>query len=350
MKKNARLCYLDLLRILACFLVILNHTPGYVASFEGNASKPLPLLVCHLFLEMVVKIGVPVFFMISGALLLRKDMTYRNVFRRILRMFLILLGFSIVANIAATKHFYAPGFVRNFASATVDGARPYWYLYAYIGFLLVHPFMRSIAVRLTKSDVIYLILTRLVITGILPAIILILNIALESNMYIAERFEPAIITVDCLFYTLVGYGLDSMFDVKEFMGKREISFIALFVGTALVESLLTWIAGIENVFSGMDFVMAISLFMGVKTALFRKEPSDGVKKTISLIGSLTFGIYLLDPIIGNFLKPFVHRLYPSVPSYLCVSMLYCLISMMVCGGLTFLYRKFVEIVSVKYSD
>jgi peptidoglycan/LPS O-acetylase OafA/YrhL len=116
----------------------------------------------------------------------------------------------------------------------------------------------------------------------------------------------------------------------------------LFVGTALLESLLTWIAGVDNVFSGMDFVMAVSLFMGVKTALFRKEPSGGVQRGISLIGSLTFGIYLLDPIIGNFLKPFVHRLYPSIPSYLGVSMLYCLVSMMVCGGLTFLYKKFVK--------
>lgn len=342
MGKRTRLCYLDLLRIFACFLVILNHTPGYLASFEGDASKPVLLLVWHLFVEMVVKIGVPVFFMISGALLLKRDVTYRDVFKRVLRMFLILLGFSIVANIAATGHFYAPGFVRNFASATVDGARPYWYLYAYIGFLLVLPFMRSVAVRLTKNDVIYLLVARLVITGVVPAIILLLNLGFDSNMYISERFEPALITVDCLFYTLVGFGLDSLFDVKEFVGKREISFAVLFVGTALLESLLTWIAGVDNVFSGMDFVMAVSLFMGVKTALFRKELSGGVQRGISLIGSLTFGIYLLDPIIGNFLKPFVHRLYPSIPSYLGVSMLYCLVSMAVCGGLTFLYKKFVK--------
>ena len=342
MGKRTRLCYLDLLRIFACFLVILNHTPGYLASFESDASKPLPLLVWHLFVEMVVKIGVPVFFMISGSLLLKRDMTYRDVFKRVLRMFLILLGFSIVANIAATGHFYAPGFVRNFASATVDGARPYWYLYAYIGFLLVLPFMRSVAVRLSKTDVIYLIVARLVITGVLTIVIMFLNIAFESNMHISEHFQPALITIDCLFYPLVGFGLDSLFDIKEFTGKREISFAALFIGTALLESLLTWIAGVDNVFSGLGFVMAISLLMGVKAALFRKEPSDGVKRAITLVGSLTFGIYLLDPIVGNFLKPFVHKLYPAVPSYLGVSMLYCLVSMAVCGAVTFLYKKLVK--------
>ena len=342
MEKRRRLCYLDLLRIIACFLVVLNHTPGYIASFEGDASKPLPLLTWHLFVEMVVKIGVPVFYMISGSLLLKRDFTYRDVFKRILRMFLILLGFSVVANIVNTGHFDFTGFVRNFASSSVDGAGPYWYLYAYIGILLMLPFLRSVAIRLTKEDVIYLFVARALLTGLVPIVIMFLNMAFESNMHMSEHFQPVFITLDCIFYVIMGYGLDSLFDISGFTGKREIGLAALFVGTALLESLLTMIAGISNVFSGLDFVMTISLFMLVKAALFRKEPSDKVKSIVSLIGSLTFGIYLLDPIVGCVLKPFVHRLYPAVPAYLGVSMLYCLVSMGVCGGLTFLYKRFVK--------
>ena len=342
MEKRKRLCYLDLLRIFACFLVVLNHTPGYLASFEGNETKPLMLLIWHLTVEMVVKIGVPIFFMISGSLLLRRDMTYKSLFRRIGRMFGILLGFSIVANIAATGTFYVPGFIRNFASATVDGARPYWYLYAYIGILLVLPFLRSVAVRLTRRDVMYLVLARLVITGILPIMIMLLNIAFSSNMYMTGRFQPALIIVDCMFYPLIGFGVDTLFDVKEFSGKREISFAVMFVGTTLLEALLTRISGGENMFDGLDFLMTISIFVLAKAALFRINPPEKVQRAITVVGSLTFGIYLLDPIIGNFLKPFVHRLYPSVPSYLGVSVLYCLVSMAVCGSLTFLYKKFVK--------
>ncbi len=338
MAKRDRLCYLDVLRIIACFLVILNHTPGYIASFEINPSKPLFILVLHLFIEMVVKIGVPIFFMISGSLLLKRDMTYSDIFKRILKMFLILLGFSIVANIAAVGHLYVPGFIRNFASATVDGAGPYWYLYTYIGFLLVFPFIRSAAVRLNKSDVKYLIIARLIITGIIPILILILNKMYDSNMYISERFQPAFITIDCFFYTLVGYGIDSLFDIKKFSGIRKIYLIIVFVLAALLESGLTWIAGIDNVFSGLDFVMTISLFMLVKVLLSLREPSERIKKHITIIGSLTFGIYLLDPIIGNWLKPLVHRLYPAIPSYLGVSMLYCLVSMALCGVITFTYK------------
>lgn len=339
MTKRKRECYLDFLRIIACFLVILNHTPGYIASFEIDDSQKAVLIIWHLFVEMVVKIGVPIFFMISGSLLFKKDMTYKDIFRRIIKMFLILLIFSIIANIAATGHFYIPGFIRNFASATVDGAGPYWYIYTYIGLLLVMPFMRSVALKLTKTDVIYLIILRLSITGIVAILIWLLNIMYDSNMYLSEHFQPVFITVDCIFYTLVGFGIDSLWDIESFNRTKEIYLAILFVVTALIESLLTWIAGDGKVFSGMDFLMTLSLFMVVKISFHRREPSESIRNAITLIGSLTFGIYLLDPIIGTYLKPLVHKLYPRVPFYLGVSMLYCVISMIVCGSLTYLYKK-----------
>ncbi len=258
----------------------------------------------------------PYFFMISGSLLLRKDMTYKDVFKRVFKMFMILLGFSIVANIVYTGHFDATGLVRNFASASVDGAGPYWYLYTYIGFLLIFPFMRSVAVRLNRQDVIYLIVARFVITGVLAIGILFLNIIFDSNMYITDQFQPAFITIDCLFYTLVGFGLDLLWDIKDFVGTKRIILVILFVGTALIESGITWIVGIDNVFCGLDFIMTISLFMWVKALFSDNKLSDSARNAITIIGSLTFGIYLLDPIVGNCLKPLVHKLYPTIPAYL----------------------------------
>lgn len=338
MVSHKRECYLDFLRIVACFLVILNHTPGYIASFNIDNTKAVSLIIWHLFVEMVVKIGVPIFYMISGTLLLKKDMSYKDVANRIIRMFFILIIFSIVANIVDTKQFYFPGFIRKFASATVEGAGPYWYIYTYIGLLIIMPFMRSVAIRLTKTDIIYLIFVRLFITGIIAVLIWLMNIKFNSNMYLSDHFQPVFITVDCIFYCLVGFGLDSLWNIKELTNKKLFILIITFVGTAFIESWLTFVAGSGKIFSGMDFLMTISLFIGVKAAFYRKEPSEKMKNMITLIGCLTFGIYLLDPIIGTYLKPFVHKLYPTIPSYLGVSMLYCVISMLVCGILTYLYK------------
>ncbi|MCR4636562.1 MAG: acyltransferase [Butyrivibrio sp.] len=339
MERRKRACYLDLLRIIACFLVILNHTPGYIASFEVDSSKTVLLLIFHLLVEMVVKIGVPIFYMISGALLLKKDISYKSLLKRVLKMFFILLIFSIIANIVATGHFYYPGFIRNFASATVEGAGPYWYIYTYIGILLIIPFMRSIALRLTKTDVYYLLVIRFLVTGVIAIIILALNILNSSNMYVSEHFQPVFITVDCIFYTLMGFGLDSLWDIKAFSKRKGIYLILLFVGTALVEAWLTWLSGVEKVFTGLDFIMTISIFMGIKAILNKRKPSERMKKVITSVGSLTFGIYLLDPIIGVYLKPLVHELYPHIPFYLGVSILYSVISMVVCGLITYLYKR-----------
>ena len=83
--------------------------------------------------------------------------------------------FSIVAHFCYTGEFYFPGFCRNFASASVDGAGPYWYLYAYLGILLILPFFRSITVRMKKQDVLYLLGVRLVIGALIPMSFLIVN-------------------------------------------------------------------------------------------------------------------------------------------------------------------------------
>ena len=63
-----RTAYLDALRCLAIFLVVLLHNDGMVvvnAAYYGCPSWYLCML-----LDGVVRLGVPLFFMISGCLLL----------------------------------------------------------------------------------------------------------------------------------------------------------------------------------------------------------------------------------------------------------------------------------------
>ncbi|MBP3196888.1 MAG: acyltransferase, partial [Butyrivibrio sp.] len=294
-----RLCYIDMLRIIACFLVVLNHTPGYVASFAHEKGEMSLVVIIHLFVAMVVKIGVPVFFMISGSLLLDKEHQIERVLEKALKFFWILLVFSAVAKIANTGSLYLPGFIRTFASAEVDGAGPYWYLYAYIGLLLILPFLSFITNHIDLRLVNYLIALRLVITGLLPMLFLFANMATGSNMHLAEEFNPAIVVVDCIFYPIVGYGIDKKVRVESLKGNGiKLMFLLLF-GTIALEGLLTWLAGFDNVFIGFDFLIAISLFLIIKYMLGTRPVSESFEVVVTTVGPLTFGIYLLDPIVGN---------------------------------------------------
>lgn len=316
-------------------MVILNHTQGYIDCFKTQEIMPAVLLTWRLFVGMVVKIAVPLFFMISGSLLLRKDHEYKDVFKRILKMFAILLFFSLVANFLNQGKLYIPGFIRTFASADVDGARPYWYLYAYIGVLLMLPFLRYITKNLTLRDTMYLIVLRLLICGIIPAVFLILNLKLDSNIHLSDRFNPALVMVDSMFYVLIGYGMDRLLDINKVTVRKSVLLMATFIVSTLLEEYLTYLTDAQTAFNGFEFAMAISLFLLIKKAFANK----GESKVISLIGSLTFGIYLLDPCVGNYLKPAVHSLYPYIPSLLLVSTIYCVASMIVCGFMTWLWMN-----------
>lgn len=90
-----RRIHLDLLRLVAIFMVVFNHTGdcGYML-FADKLNTPLyfPYLISSIF----CKIAVPLFFMISGALLLPKQESFKQLFsKRILRMTIVLVLISV---------------------------------------------------------------------------------------------------------------------------------------------------------------------------------------------------------------------------------------------------------------
>lgn len=68
-EKNIRKQHFDFLRIIAIFMVLFNHTGtnGFVLFTIARESK---LYIFYLFFAIFIKMAVPLFFMISGALLL----------------------------------------------------------------------------------------------------------------------------------------------------------------------------------------------------------------------------------------------------------------------------------------
>lgn len=59
--------YLEYLRIIACALVIYNHLSGWTLYIITDG---IPQYI-YMILSVITKINVPIFFMITGALLLR---------------------------------------------------------------------------------------------------------------------------------------------------------------------------------------------------------------------------------------------------------------------------------------
>ena len=79
----------------------------------------------------------------------------------------------------------------------------------------------------------------------------------------------------------------------------------------------------------------ILLIMGKRAG----EERSRFSKCIATVGGLTFGIYLLDPIVGNLLKPLIIGTQRSDVMLLLMSFVYCIVSMFICGVITFLFKK-----------
>ena len=71
--KSNRIVYLDILRVLACCMIVLMHSPHPDAGVPGYVQVPLYFLTAA---------GLVMFFMLSGATLLNKEMAVGPFLKR----------------------------------------------------------------------------------------------------------------------------------------------------------------------------------------------------------------------------------------------------------------------------
>ena len=88
-----RKMHMDILRVIAIFMIMFNHT-GQVGFSLYTVYTEGILYWIYLFVAIFIKAGVPIFLMISGALLLPKEESLLELFKkRILKiLFALMLG------------------------------------------------------------------------------------------------------------------------------------------------------------------------------------------------------------------------------------------------------------------
>jgi len=150
------------------------------------------------------------------------------------------------------------------------------------------------------------------------------------------------------FYTLIGYYIDNQIDVVKIKKKHlfELLFCAI-VGILLSNWGTYCDAAINGSYSQhyvqlFDYITSLVAFILIKY-LFVVVLPDLNKKILSericFVGSLTLGIYILDPCIKNlFYNEYEKIAEPLLPTLL-VSIGWILFSMIVCGAITYLLKK-----------
>lgn len=232
-------------------------------------------------------------------------------------------------------------------SESLSGAYSYWLLYGYLGFLLLLPFLRSIAQRITKNDCIMLLSLYFLIMTVIPITNCILSILHKSTLNITFYFSVPIATSKFMIFPLLGYYFDKKIDVSKIHKSKLIILTAISIIGVIISCVITYAQGellgkyTENYIASFQLTTTICTFILIKL-LFEKSKllkNPVFCKVITLIGPVTFGMYFFDPCLKNLVyKPFENAPEPHLPTIL-VSFLWCIASMTVCGLITFFLRK-----------
>lgn len=310
--ENKRKLHLEVLRIMAAFFVIFNHTPGFTA-FTSHVPESKSYWVFLAF-SVLCKISVPLFFMISGALLLRKpDTSLKELLQRVGRIVIVLVGYSFLSYLQQIHLGNEQFDLARFADVLIksDWLNVYWYLYAYLAFLLCLPFLRAIAQNLKSGHFLYLICLSVMIYGIIPVVFhLIFKWDFSYNGNISFGWLLGSVPL----YPLIGYFLENKVDIQKISWlKLLFLWLATLLGIGLT-CYATYLDNMENGWFTQNYMIAFATVTCITLYLTAKKLLDNcsivwLAKLLTCVGSCTFGIYLIH---GQLLRAPGIRLFQSV--------------------------------------
>ena len=290
--KIKRTLWLDILKIIACFLVIVNHAGGYVLG--NNPSKITIIFYCVNF--AICKIAVPIFIMVTGSLLLKKESSYNDITKKIIRIVIPLIFISAIIYYKSNG-INIIGFIKNFIEEPI--IYPYWYLYMLISLYLVTPLLQKMIKNFNNKDYEHLFIICLAIPTLIDLFNALLNIKINTLFYI------------CNFSKIVGIYILGYFlttcDLKK--NAKNIAVVAfpiiimMFFLTLYIPYINT--EKISYAFDSYDTVFSIGasamLFYIVRYYFDTKRVNSKIANIINLVSECTFGIYLFHYLIIHYI-------------------------------------------------
>ena len=312
--KEKRLDF-ELLRLIAIFGVVFNHS-----QLRGFELFMLPSCtdlnyVLSLTLGVLCKMAVPLFLLVSGGLLLHREEPISAVLKkRALRIFCALVLFSLILYLFWIRwgNVETPGIGDFLSRLWGEGiSRPYWYLYAYLGLMLMLPLLRPMAQNLKDRAFLYLTALHLGLYGILYSLGTVLNWGPVNGDLWLPLIEPT------LFYFLMGYYLAHRFPWEK-VTRRHL--LVMVLASAIAVILTAFLAHIRFRTTGepgeyLESLLAIPIFTlyALVHQLFANHTSPGwVKGFLSAFGGCAFGTYLLEGILRHYWEPVYNLLEPKI--------------------------------------
>ena len=288
LKNRPRTVYLDVLRVISMFAVMMLHLAA--TGHKTAAAGSVPWIICRGY-DFFARFAVPVFVMISGALFLNpeKPVTLRMMLRKCIKRLVLLyfvwsFGYAVFQSAREYALFSGAYFV-SVVRKTATGHYHMWYLRLCGILYLITPLLRRITAEKTRLDV--LILTVFVF-GVLAEL---LQLPVPAGKYVGY--------LGC--YCL-GHRLHSMQ-----ISQKKVVALAFCGVVSMIAAFLLGEAA-----QAMDFVsrewMPWCVLYSVAVFLVFKNNSNWIERVptmmtwIKRLASCSLGMYLIHPAINLLLS------------------------------------------------
>ena len=332
--KEEKLAYIELLRVVAIFFVVFNHTRnlGYTLYMEVSGGSAY---WGSLSLSILCKIAVPIFFMISGGLLLGRKESLKELFRRrILRYVAVILLFTFlqylrIVRVHPERGFHPGEWLRY--CFTGDIIEPYWFLYAYLSFLLLLPFLRHLAAVMRGREYLYLLGLKAFST-----IIGFFSFYTGISSGLSLPF-----LADLIFYPLIGYYFMMKIDPTPRSLLRPVLLMTGLLACLLLAVIQAHFylrsgkTGLEGFCSLYVWILAS---LAVLWARQIRIKSARIRQILCAMGNCVFGVYLIEDVARNQVERFMPAMILHCGAFF-AAILFTALSVLISMAAILLVRK-----------
>ena len=312
---------IELLKCIACILVIINHTSSYLLINENY-------LYFYKIEFVLCRIAVPIFIMCTGYLMSTKELKGRDILRKISKVFIPLFLLSVFIYFLQYKTIDFI-FLQNFIKTPIIEA--YWYIYMLVGLYLIMPFLNHITKNTTLKEHIFLISIILII----PALLNLFSFELSAYWGLA-------IPTYVIGYYLTGSMFHKIHKQIKFTKLSGILLLILYIiGIIFYTNDNLELYNIDSLLLISMSILFINFILGFK--ILKQH------KFLTLISTNSLYIYLFHPILQNkiyglsiFQNIFSFNYIIGILLYQFTLLLICLIFSWICNYTTKKITSFIS--------
>jgi surface polysaccharide O-acyltransferase-like enzyme len=317
-KKQNRIVYYDAIKVLGIYLVCIYHYNNFNSNIIENHNLEVYI---NYFFEGISTMGVPLFFMVNGSLLLNKSYNFNNHLTKILYLysFFFLWSFiSLVIFIPLGHSYSLKSFIIAVFYLEQDTNNHLWFLQALVSIYLLFPIIKQLYDSPQKNLLYWFsFLVFLFSFGnhFLNALVNFLEFISGLNYLKGDSliFFPNINPFGdysyCFFYFIIGGILSKRLSENKINPSNKLLIISFFMAWVLLFLYGIMMTISDNIlyeivwygyYSIMTLIMSISTFI-----LFAKinYSNKKINNYLMLMGSNTFGIYLIHRFVGAITIP-----------------------------------------------